>query len=568
MGTPLTAAKGWAAARALGAAAPRRALVVLALLLLLAAGVAVAAVAGPSSAATTPTASTGTTATAATTTTAASGALVLTGHGWGHGLGLSQWGADGYAKHGWTYQQILAHYYVGTTLGAAPASTIRVLVGSGAKVTLASTVPWTATDASGRVVSLQPGSLAVGPTMTVDGQVLAAPVTFAGTEPLSVGGTAYDGSIVVGVSGKSVEAVDHVDLESYLKGVVPIEMPSGWPAAALEAQAVAARSYALANVAKSGAFDLYGDERSQGYGGVAAETPATSAAVDATAGQVLLYDGKVADAMFFASSGGRTASAQEVLGVSIPYLQSVADPYDTLAPEHDWGPVVINLARVAKLLKTGSPIEDMEVTPSQSGRVASVSVTTEDETTDTFTGNQLESALGLRSTWFTPALLELVPPAAPVTSGAATALTGFVRGAISNVSLESKVAGGQWTADGPVPVQDGGDFAVPITPELPTEYRLAWGNLRVGLAKVAMSAAVRLTGAASGVAGTVTPVANGASVELLQRNGSIWTVIASTTLGDTSSFAFPLQLEPGSYRARYTPGDGYGVVVSAPVQVP
>ena len=129
---------------------------------------------------------------------------------------------------------------------------------------------------------------------------------------------------------KSLQLVNSVGLEPYLYGVVPREMPSLWPAEALKAQAVAARSYALA-IRKTGAFDLYADTRSQVYGGVAAETPTTNAAVDATAGQVLLYEGKVATTLFFSTSGGRTASIEDVWsrGEAVPYLVSVPDPYDT-----------------------------------------------------------------------------------------------------------------------------------------------------------------------------------------------------------------------------------------------
>ena len=122
-------------------------------------------------------------------------------------------------------------------------------------------------------------------------------------------------------------------------------MPSNWPAEALKAQAVAARSYALANLTKGRAFDLYGDTRSQVYGGIAAESPAASAAVDATKGQVVLYDGKVADTLFFSTSGGRTVSALEATGDAVPYLVSVADPYDTLSPLPRLGPGALRRER-------------------------------------------------------------------------------------------------------------------------------------------------------------------------------------------------------------------------------
>src|SRR6185436_16827080 len=91
----------------------------------------------------------------------------------------------------------------------------------------------------------------------------------------------YRGRMSVSSDGKLVQVIDTVGLESYLKGVVPAEMPSTWPAEALKAQAVAARSFALANLATGRPFDLYGDTRSQVFGGVKVENDATSAAVDA-----------------------------------------------------------------------------------------------------------------------------------------------------------------------------------------------------------------------------------------------------------------------------------------------
>jgi stage II sporulation protein D len=122
-----------------------------------------------------------------------------------------------------------------------------------------------------------------------------------------------------------------VPLERYVRGVVSAEMPSGWPLAALEAQAVASRTYALTADAGGSRFDVYSDTRSQMYLGVAAETAQTNAAVAATAGQIVLYDGKPATTYFFASSGGMTENIENsFLGAAPePWLKGVADPYDS-----------------------------------------------------------------------------------------------------------------------------------------------------------------------------------------------------------------------------------------------
>ena len=215
-------------------------------------------------------------------------ALILTGHGWGHGLGLGQWGAYGYAKHGWTYDRILTHYYVGTSLGAAPVSTIRVLVAQKAATTLSSTAAWTATDSAGTVVQLAAGApLALKPDFAVEGQTLVPPVTFRSTAPLTVDGKAYRGKLVVSLAAKQLLVVNKLGLEAYVKGVVPMEMPSNWAPEAVKAQAVAARSYALAKVAKGRALDVYGEGRSQGDGGVGAGSFGRSAAVERDAWRVV-----------------------------------------------------------------------------------------------------------------------------------------------------------------------------------------------------------------------------------------------------------------------------------------
>ena len=143
-----------------------------------------------------------------------------------------------------------------------------------------------------------------------------------------------------------------VALDSYLRGVVPSEMPNRWPAEALAAQAIVARTYALAHL-HSGDFDVYSDTRSQVYGGIAAEAASSDDAVAETAGQVVLYDGELADTFFFSSSGGRTANVQDVWGgAAVPYLVSVSDPYDTLSPYHNWGPLRFGSTQLARKLRS------------------------------------------------------------------------------------------------------------------------------------------------------------------------------------------------------------------------
>lgn len=512
----------------------------------------------------------GTTTTVPTTTTVTNPApvvLALSGHGWGHGLGLSQWGAYGYAKHGWTYDQILAHYYTGTTLGPAPVSTVRVLLAQKKKVTLDAADTWTITDSAGTKVTLDPGTLSLGPKLAVsDHPELQPPYTFAGKQPLSVDGKQYRGRLLVSTDGKKVDVVNVVALENYLKGVVPAEMPSAWPAEALKAQAIAARSYALANLHKGQDFDLYSDTRDQVYGGVAAESPAASAAIASTKAQVVLWNGKVADTLFFSTSGGRTNSALDATGTAVPYLVSVADPYDTLSPYHDWGPVLFDGAKVANQLKLPPPIVSLTLVTGTAGRTKNVTAVGANDTQATVTGARFRELLGLRSTWFSDALFSLQPVAKTITYGGAVSLTGFARG-VDSLSLESRAPGKDWTAAGELLVGADGSFATIVKPSLGTQFRLAWDDVRAGLAKIAVAPKVDASSSAAGVQGAERPAVTGAPVQLQQQSGTAWTTVSSTTTDATGSYTFSGALQSGTYRVRCAPGHGLAVGLSSTFQV-
>jgi SpoIID/LytB domain protein len=534
--------------------------------LLLLGGLASAIFARPTPTAAT-TAATTTTGTISTIASTVRSVLVVSGHGWGHGLGLSQWGAYGYAKHGWTYDRILAHYYPGTTLGPAKARTVRVLVASGRKAAIKGSAPWAVTDATGARPAATPETLVVTPAGIAGQPSLQPPFTITSSQPLAVNGTDYRGKLVVSTDGKVVQVVDTLGLEAYLKGVVPSEMPSNWSSEALKAQAVAARSYALANLTKGRAFDLYGDTRDQAYAGVAAESPAASAAIDATKGEVVLYKGKVADTLYFSTSGGRTASALESTGTAVPYLVPVADPYDTLSPYHDWGPVLFDAARVAKQLKLSAPIADVQAVDGASGRVKTLTVASTDDSQVTLTGNQVRTALALRSTWFTPALLQLLPASKTMTFGGAVTLSGLARGT-GDLSFESKAAGQTtWTDAGSLQLDGSGRFATIVKPALTTQYRLAWDDVRAGLAKIAVAPRVEATATVTGVQGAIRPAIASGAVQLQQQSGGTWTTLSSTTTDASGAWSFAGALQPGTYRVRCAPGHGLAPGVSTPIVV-
>jgi SpoIID/LytB domain protein len=269
---------------------------------------------------------------------------VVVGHGFGHGVGMSQYGAYGYAKHGKGYRFIIGHYYSGTTIGTlAGPRVVRVLIDIGADIRFAR-----ATSACGRALDPHRSYLArrrgAGVQLrTSGGKALAdcgRRLRAAGRGQVSIGGSAYRGALEVvptSESSGSLNAVNAVPVDQYVKGVIPNESPASWPLAALQAQAVAARSYALADQVDGNGFDLYADTRSQVYGGLDSEAARGNQAADSTRGQVAMYGGKIAETFFSACSGGHTESVQNVFfGPPIPYLVGVPDPYDGACPLHSW----------------------------------------------------------------------------------------------------------------------------------------------------------------------------------------------------------------------------------------
>jgi stage II sporulation protein D len=346
------------------------------------------------------------------------------GHGWGHGIGLAQYGTLGYARDAHRNATwMLAHYYPGTTLATRPAARVRVRLAEGLGMRLASAT--LARGADGRRVTLSAARTyaltqweATGTLLRlVDERTgrgiahLQSPVRITGATPLRLLGMAengvrdgrYRGALVLTRTKPGVLAVDDVDGEQYLYGVVASEVPASWPAAALRAQAVAARSYALAGLRPAAPFDVFADTRSQMYKGVAGEAPAATTAVDATRRLAVLSGGRVATTLFSASSGGRTAANEEIYPGAdpLPYLRSVDDPYDRLSPYHDWS-VSFTAAQASARLGALIPgdllgLTVQETTPT--GRAATVRIIGSTGVRDVPAGT-IRSLLGLRSTWF------------------------------------------------------------------------------------------------------------------------------------------------------------------------
>jgi stage II sporulation protein D len=407
---------------------------------------------------------------------------VLSGGGYGHGVGLNQYGAFGQAIANRSYRDILAFYYPGTELGKAPISKVRVLVADGRpSVTMASSVPFTVRDGSGTVTSLPAGEIALKPDLepdlelVVDGTatVLPAPLAFTPGKgaTLTLDGKGYRGELRVAVVQKALQIIDFVGLDAYLLGVIPGEMPKEWPAAALQAQAVAARSYALASIVRNRPFDLYSDPRSQVYYGAAAESPATTAAVKATRGEILTYGGKVATTFYYSSSGGRTASSEDVFGVVTPYLQARNDPWDTLSPYHRWPPRSYTAAALGRAFGLSAPVADVEVVPTASGRPASVTLVKKTGARVLLRAADVRARLGLRSTAFRIGVLRVARATAATTAGTPVVVSGLARD-VQAPLLEKLVASGAWLPSVKVVPDEDGSFGVTVRPPATATYRL------------------------------------------------------------------------------------------------
>jgi len=507
--------------------------------------------------------------------------FVVSGRGWGHGVGMSQYGAYGQAVAGRTYDQILGHYYAGTEIGRAGRKEVRVLLAEGRRaVSVSSTAPFVATDASGATFELPRGAVTIDSRLRLPaaaGSGLARAVSPIVLRPakkaqLALDGRTYRGKLELAVQGAFLRAVNVVPLESYLLGVVPGEVPSAWPAESLKAQAVAARSYALANLVKGKPFDLYADVRSQVYGGVASEKPSTSSAVLATAGEVVTYNGKVATTFYFSTSGGKTASAADVFGQKIPYLVSRPDPWDKSSPHHSWGPIVLGARTVQAKLGIDARVVDATGVTTPSSRLRALLLQTTSGS-ESIPGSVVRTALGLRSTWITVGVMRLDRVSAGiVTFGSAARLTGLVRG-LRSPRLASSGDGSSWSGAGPVPLDATGVVSIDVAPPRTTRYRLeAEGGASAALLiQVSPKVALARPTVADPftLRGTVRPKLRGALVTIERRRGTTWAPVGEATTDSAGAFAVGLDdvVPVGAYRARVPALGGYAAGASPVLQV-
>jgi stage II sporulation protein D len=335
---------------------------------------------------------------------AAGGTWVVHGAGFGHGVGMGAYGAYGYGKHGAGYHAIINHYFRRIQFDKLQhARSMRVLLDVDAAVRFKR-----AKRACGR--RLKPGrsyrAVAAGGGVRLlsgSGGVLERcgdRLHADGAGPIKIAGLGrYRGALELKESGGSLNVVNEVEVNDYVRGSLPAEVPPTWPVQTLRAFALAQRSIGLSTDVGGDGYDLYSDTRTQLYKGVGVETARTNRAVAATRNEVVTYHGDIAQTTYFSSSGGRTES-RFLGGPRVPYVESVKDPYDYYSPLHRW---TVRFSQV----EIESRLE-----PYLDGHLRRIKVTARGDSprivaakvigtggTDAIDGDALRSALGLYDRW-------------------------------------------------------------------------------------------------------------------------------------------------------------------------
>ncbi|MGI9082552.1 MAG: SpoIID/LytB domain-containing protein [Thermoleophilaceae bacterium] len=420
---------------------------------------------------------------------------VVRGAGFGHGIGMSQYGAYGFAQQGFSFQRILAHYYRDTKLSQAPSRPVRVLLqasrpsvrfrgatGASGGRRLDPETTYTVRRAGPDGVSLSGDGKVVGTfpsPLRVNGS--DAPLRLLGRAINGLSGGTYRGALelVPGAAG-GVTAVNSLPIDPYVQGVVAGEMPSSWALAALRAQAVTARTYALATRKRGGTFDQYPDTRSQVYRGVRGETARSNTAVRDTAGKILTYEGEPAVTFYFSTSGGRTENVELSFLNSEPkpWLKSVEDPYDDLSPRHRWRFQFSSRQLGARLGARGAFRKVRVIERGLSPRIVRARVYGS-RGSHVLTGAQIRARLGLYDSWayFTRVSTSQVgrPTARRARAGAAfPEIAGtFDPAPRSRALLVERRRGRRWERVGEIPTSRRGRYRSTLA--TPGTYRVRAG---------------------------------------------------------------------------------------------
>jgi SpoIID/LytB domain protein len=512
------------------------------------------------------------------TTSASSATLfVVKGKGWGHGVGLSQWGAFGLARgyavdHPYTWQEIIGHYFHNTTIGSESGRVSVRLAASSNSVTIG---PAFKVEAGSRSVQ-HAGASTVTRTSTgrikVSGikRTFASPATFSPAgSVLALGSRHYRGNLIVAAVGGGVRVVNRLPVDSYVRGVVTNESPAGWgdvgAQAALEAQAVAARSYALWTVAhgggKCGGF-LCPDTSDQVYNGYDSETANGKAAVTATAGKVVLSGGAVAETFFSSSSGGRTAASVDTWGGDLDYLESTPDPADQNPsnPNRAWR-VLLTPGELGNLLGTRNP-HDAVVSSRVSGRVNELSVS--GDTWSKVVGGGPEhfrAVMHTKSSRFWVGVQALNTDVQSSRCKFPVHLNVFAHG-VGTITLEQRKATSSTWTEVTLNQVDATHWKVTRHPCVSIDYRIRSSEAAGPRVHVDVSPNIAFDARqhANGLTGKVNPLLTGQAVTVQKKTSSGWKRVATAPLQADGSFKAVFNVTNGFYRAKVVPPASTGLV--------
>lgn len=347
------------------------------------------------------------------------------GKGWGHGVGMSQWGAYAQANAGKDYQTIIKYYYQGvgiekktipTTIkiglleGKSEVNIIanggnaQIYVGASLIATSQANESWKVRMVGSNAQLINPNGT---PVYTGSGPIKFVPQSDIVVLKIPQIGEIFNrfrANIITQIVSNSLTVINEIPLEKYLYGVVPSEMSGSWPLEALKPQALAARSFAVRNMGRHGIFDLCATTHCQVYHGYDNEYENSNIACANTEGDVITFNGDVISAYYHANSGGYTEDNDNVWGGTfLTYLKGVPDPYSENTPNYSWTETV-SLSELQSRLGSSCPgnLIDIKILAyGVSPRVTSLQIIGSNGSNVIEGADNIRIKLGLRSAWFT-----------------------------------------------------------------------------------------------------------------------------------------------------------------------
>lgn len=322
----------------------------------------------------------------------------FSGRGYGHGVGMTQYGAEGMAEKGYTDNYILKYYYTGVGITNKDTSNTNINVAlkqNVANTNILCNNEYYISDSKTHLklftipadsfinVKYQDGSYFISNSTTSEIQnttASAIELSTTGSGVIMVKNKSYSGTINLSRSNtttNNLDVVNNLNIEQYLRGVIPVEMYAGWKPEALKAQILASRTYAMKQISlhKTRKFDVYDTVLSQVYMGESANDYRVDKLIADTQGEVITYKGKLIDALFSASAGGYTVDASFVWGTAVPYLKGKPDPYDKSVYATNWWTYTIKRTVLQKLFTKVGNIYKIQVSSKKFLRPTFIKIT-------------------------------------------------------------------------------------------------------------------------------------------------------------------------------------------------